>query len=1259
VFWKINTVVNLIVLYLPLFALFSQTPPLYFRHLTVEDGLSQSTVHVIYQDKNGFMWFGTDIGLNKYDGHKFTVYQYNALDTTTIASNFIVEIQEDSYGGLWIGNGYNGLNLFDRKKEIFTRYIYDSKNKGSISNNNIRSIFEDSRKNLWIGTSGGGLNLYNRKTNSFVHIKHDPKNPNSLGSDYISSIVEDKNGTLWLGSTEGVLCKFNPINNTFINYFLFEHYKADLFNTTFSTVYIDSENNVWFCSEIGIFMLDRKTNKFTHYRKGTTNKDLNVDAVSSIYELEKDIYLIATDHGGLNILNKRTGTFTYHLNNRYDETTISNNQLYSIYKSPDGIIWIGSFHGGVNIYDKKAIKFQQYKYIVNNQNFSNCCNSVLTICEDKDKNIWIGNDGQGIDIFNPRTRNVTHMYYNPNNKNSIRTNCITEIFKDSNNDLWIGTYLEGISKYNTKTKTFTHFKYNAADKTSIGGNNVWNIIEDKANNIWLGTIGSGADMYDTKTGIFTHYRYDVNNSNSISNNDVFKIFEDKQGIIWIGTRNGLNRLMRGKNSIKRYISDPKDDKSIFGTWIYDIYQDKKGNLWIGTELALNLYQPETNSFIHYTEKDGLNGNAILAILEDGKHNLWISTNKGLSKFNPTNKTFRNYDIADGLQGNEFNYTSYLYSSDGKMYFGGKNGFNVFNPDSIPDNKVIPPVYITGLSISNEQIETRAKNSVLKENINFTKTFELSYKQSVISFEFTALNYTNSNKNQHAYMLEGFDTQWNHIGNRHDATYTNLNPGRYTFRVKASNNDGVWNEKGTSVDVIIKPPFWKTTWFYIAEIFLIITLIYFFIVYKEKRLLHDKKTLQDSVKERTLQIEQQKEELEQHRNHLENLIVKRTEELIAAKEKAEESDRLKSAFLANMSHEIRTPMNAIIGFSNLLEDTSISDEERNEYISLINVNSESLLVLIEDILDLSLIEANQIIIRNEVFSINDLTDSIYNSFKMSNKKPNLDIKLVNTLKDDDLRLNTDKFRCKQILSNLMNNAYKFTDKGVIELGLSIKNEMIEFYVKDTGIGISEDDCSVVFDRFRKSEQGLTTKYRGAGLGLAISKRLAELMIGDLTVESRLGEGSTFYFTLPLEAISNINDLSVKISGINIDFKWNDKNILIVEDEKTNYLFLQKVLKKTNANIIWAENGKEAVNIYTAQNNFDIVLMDIKMPIMNGYEAAKAIKELNPNQIIIAQTAYAQPEDEYNMRKAGFNDYLSKPIKPDYLYSIIDKYLKQNS
>lgn len=1286
----------------------SQNPPLVFSHLSVEDGLSQSTINVIYQDKMGFMWFGTDLGLNKYDGSSFIVYQHTATDSNSIASSFITSIFEDSYGVFWIGNGSGGLNRFDRENEIFIKYNYRPNQQGLISSNNIRAIFEDSRKNLWIGTAGGGLNLYDRHSDSFLHFNSDSLAPFGIGSNFVSSIAEDKDGYLWLGSPEGILTKFDVNTKKGKSFKLFEHYRADLYNTNLDKIYIDSDNNIWFGTEIGLYYYNQKTAAFQHFIKGNTNRNLKVNAVASVLEMEKGLYLIATDHGGINIYNKNTESFTYHLHSRFEETSISNDQLNTIYRSPDGIIWIGSFRGGINVFDPKAIKFKQSGNLVEASESPNGQNSVLTICEDKDNNIWVGNDGQGIDIINPKDYKIRHLQTEENNLNSIPGNIVTELYRDRKDNIWIGTFLEGMSKFDWKTKRYTHFKHDVKKPESIGGNNIWTILEDSEGIFWIGIMGNGLDRFDERTNTFSHHRFDPLDPTSLIDNDVFKVFEDNSGQIWVGTRGGLCLLDKSNNTFTRLLSGDDVVNGLYGNWVYDIYQDSFGSLWVGTDQALNLFNPDNNTFEHFTESEGLIGNAVLSIIGDKKNNLWISTNKGLCRFSITERKFRNFDVADGLQSNEFNYTSAISSFDGKLYFGGKNGFNVFNPDSIADNPRIPPVYFTKLKVLNTLIGPRQNTTILSSNINFAKSIKLTYKQSVISLEFAALNYSNPQKNQYAYMLEGFDEDWNYIGNKHEVTYTNLDAGRYLLKVKGSNNDGIWNEKGASLQIIILPPWWKSWWFKTIFYFSLISMLLLIYFLRDAFFRHQQQKLMVLVKERTFQLEEvavrleekqeeinsqneelmaqrdeleksndilveqkmqileQNRELDNHRNRLESLVEDRTRELMEAKDKAEESDKLKSSFLANLSHEIRTPLNAILGFSSLLGEKDISDQEREEYNGIIHGSSNNLLDLVSDILDISKIEAGQMELSLTAVSLEALISDLVGIFEMFMKRDDIGLNKQVQLKvaiDDELlktKIITDNLRLTQVISNLVNNAIKFTKQGYIEVGCTkLRNdEMLEFYVKDTGIGIKDENLQLIFERFRKVEEDKSHLHRGTGLGLAISYQLVNLLGGSMHVTSTVGVGSVFYFTIPF--IKSETPYSTvqrnNVTAVTPDYK--KCSILVAEDDISNYNYIERLLIKANANVIHAVNGKQVLKLLQNHHDIKLILMDIKMPEMGGIETLHKIQKMSINIPVIAQTAYALADEVIKLKNEGFDEYISKPIHRENLYAIIDKLLNRD-
>ncbi|MFC2137575.1 two-component regulator propeller domain-containing protein [Bacteroidota bacterium] len=949
-------------------------------------------------------------------------------------------------------------------------------------------------------------------------------------------------------------------------------------------------------------------------------------------------------------------------------------------------------------------KFTHYKSFGQLNSLNN--NAVLCFAEDDNDNIYIGTDGGGINIFNKKERNFKYIQNIPGNISSISGNVITALCIDHNGIIWIGTYLKGLNSYNPKTGNIKRYVHNESDQKSISYNDIWYILEDSKHNLWIGTLGGGLNLFDRKTEEFIHFRHNPDIPNSLNDDYISTLFEDSNEILWIGTENGgVNSYNIEKRIFKAYQREPENPNSLGSNQVRSIYEDSRGNMWIGTEGGgLNLLNYEKDEIITYYETDGLPNNSIFSIIEDGNSNLWISTNKGICRFNhavvsPLNPDFRNYNLGDGLQSYEFSYNSSLKSKTGEIYFGGINGFNVFHPDSIRDNMNIPSVVLTDFKIYYESAQIGAENSPLEKHISKTEKLEISFKHNVFSFEFTALDMTVPENNKYAYMLEGFDEDWIYIGNNRTATFTNLDPGDYIFHVKASNNDGIWNEEGTSIIVKIKPPYWKTFWFRILLFLLVAGLLYMIYIIRVTTLKQQRQLLKKKVEDRTVElvdlnsvleerntkIEEQSaellkqkqdlldanlelkeskkeiqlrnEELSKHRNHLEDLIRIRTDELNEAKEKAEEADRLKMAFLSNMSHEIRTPMNAIIGFSSLLKDDAVSDEDKYEFIKQININGESLLVLIDDILDLSKIEANQLQLRNESFNLNSFIDEIYKNWSsLHEKKDKLEIKIKNDLANKDINIYSDKHKIRQILLNLLDNAFKFTEKGYIEFGIELPDDnQVLFYVKDTGIGISKEIVDVVFDRFYKGESQARKLYRGTGLGLAISKRLAELLGGDLWVDSELGKGTTFYLKI---LINEFNQVDIAVSKTEekseISDDFSGKSILIVEDEENNYIFLKAVLKRTNADVIWAPDGKFALNLCKT-NDFDLILMDIKMPVMDGYEATKRIKQFKPEQLVVAQTAFARADEEESIRKSGFDDYLSKPIKPDVLINLIRKYL----
>ncbi|MDA3894500.1 MAG: ATP-binding protein [Salinivirgaceae bacterium] len=1234
---------------------FAQNLDYEFEHLTVNDGLAQSTIYCILKDKNGFIWFGTENALNKYDGYEFTVYQHNDSDTTSYGGYSSNNMLEDSKGNFWIGTSY-GLNLFNREKETFTIYRYNEEDTNTISSNFIGCIFEDKNHNFWIGTLGGGLNLFQKETNSFKRFIHDSLNVNSIGSNYISSIVEDEKGNLWMANNKGDLIYFNQKNEKFTNKKYDKNFSGQLDVQIYGKITLDSKGNLWIGTENGLYIYNISTDKCKRITTESSNNSINSNAITSILEYKEGEYWIGTDHGGINIFDSKTNTFSYLQNKPNDNTSLSNNQVYTIYKDDDSNLWVGNYNGGVNVIYKNKNKFEVFEpnpYDTNSLSFS----SVIGLHEDRQGKIWIATDGGGLDLFNPKNKTFKHFRHNSNDKNSISSNVVTCIYEDKSGTVWIGTYLAGLNMFDRENNKFIHYKQNIENETSIVHNTVWNIIEDANNNLWIGT-SDGLDLFDRKTQLFKHFKNDPQNSYSISANNITTFFEDSKQNLWIGTAFGLNKFDQASQKFIRFTSNPEDSTSLINDFISSIYEDSKGNLWIATSGGLSLMNKHNNTFTNFTKTDGLPDNIIVSILEDSHSNLWLGTKQGLSKFNYQSKTFINYDEKDGLPSNEFNLRAYVKSSTGQFYFGTPSGLVSFFPDKIVQNKHIPKMAFTEFTIFNKPVEIGAENSPLKKHINYSDSIVLSYKQSVFTIKYAALNFINSEKNQYAYKLVGFDNDWNYVGAERKATYTNLDPGEYTFKVKGANNDGYWNLEGISLKIIITPPFWEIWWFRLIIVTLILGSFFLFYRIKIKRIEAQKTFLEQKVSERTY-------ELENHKNNLESTVKTRTAELVKAKERAEESDKLKSAFLANMSHEIRTPMNAIVGFSNLLAGV-ISDKAPRNYLDSIRSSTKSLLKLINDILDLSEIEAGKIELQNdwiETFSFFEDFRLFYNK-KISESNLDFQIHLQNDL---PASLFIDESRVRQLLDNIINNAIKFTTKGYVKLNVTCENkkerdeghEVIDLclVIEDSGIGMEKKFQQRLFESFSQHEEKNTRKYSGTGLGCTITMKIIQLMSGTIEVFSEIGKGTKFTIVIPNILVSHSAILKKEIEEIDMATIVFDKaKLLIVDDTPFNHDYIEGILKDTKLEIRNAENGKEAYEIALAIIP-DLIITDIKMSILNGFELLEKVKS---NDIlkaipIIALSSQAMKKDQILIQQSGFSGYLLKPFRIEELYAELIKYL----
>ena len=833
-------------------SLLAQNNDLKYKRISIEQGLSQTTVYCIFQDAKGFMWFGTRDGLNKYDGYEFTVYKHERADSNSLSNNSVRAICEDASGTLWIGTE-GGLNRFDHSTEKFIHFKNNPEDPNSISHNNIRTILTNQSGTLWIGTAGGGINKMDSSNSTFTSYQNDPGNPNSLSGDLIYTMCENKKGMLWIGTVGGGLNLFDPKTESF------KHYKNDpgnpksLSDNSVNTVFEDSNKTLWVGTRNGgLNKFIPSDDHFIQYKKNPS--DLNTlihNNVNAICEGEPGILWIGTYGGGISRMSSEgvhKGIFRNYQHDPNDPYSLGHNLIRSIYKDQSGIIWIGTSEAGINKYDRKKRKFSliERKNDVPN---SLSAPSVSSIYKDKKDILWVGTYGGGLnralypsnalteqDKMGSPSPGFQHFRHDPNDPKSLGHDVVYSIYEDRSGMMWLGTLDSGLHQFLPdsdlsktaieKNGAFTKYIHDPNNPKSLSNDRVMSIYED-ANEagqiLWIGTYG-GLNRFDRTNGTFTHFRHDPADATSLSDDRVNTIYEDQSDNLWIGTRRGgLNKFDRKSNVFIRY-QQTDHPNSLSHNEINAIHESRKeaGVLWIGTLGGLNKFMVKQETFIHYGEQEGLVNTGITGILEDDQGQLWISTLNGVSKFDPQKENFKNYDVDDGLQSNEFNLGAYYKSNDGKMYFGGINGLNTFYPDSIKESQHIPPILITAF---------KTFDKIVKKDIPPNDEITLSYKDKYLTFEFVALDFSNSDKNQYAYKMEGFDEEWIYAGTRRLATYTNLDPGSYTFNVKGSNSDGVWNEVGTSITILITPPWWETWWAYALYAFLLAGSIYAYLQYK--------------------------------------------------------------------------------------------------------------------------------------------------------------------------------------------------------------------------------------------------------------------------------------------------------------------------------------------------------------------------------------------------------------------------------------------
>nr|WP_242457821.1 hybrid sensor histidine kinase/response regulator transcription factor [Pedobacter sp. BS3] len=1175
----------------------------------------------ILQDKKGYLWFGTRDGLNKFDGNKFIVYKHILSDPESLSNNNIHAIYEDSYGNLWIGTQI-GLNKYNPKTDKFIRYKH-SDGQNNITDNIIRGIMQINNNLLWAATNNGIIQI-NIKTNEIKRIKHQSNNSNSLSDDKTRYFLKTRDNNIWICSTRYIDI-YNPNNKTFrhLNY---PEENNNIHLNDLPTLYVDQKNTIWLGYEQGLALYDNQTRSFVDFKfKG--EKAITTAVRSICEDLSGNLWI--GSYSGLYILNPEHSELKHLVHDDNNSNSLSQNSIYKIIRDSRGDMWLGTWADGLNYYnrDNEAFKTISFGNTDNKLNYR----VVSGMAEDLNGNLWIGTEGGGLNFYNRKTQRLTYYKNDPNNSNSLSANNVKSVIIDHNQNIWIGIHDGGLNFLNPGKKPFEFKKidFPKASNVPLKEYKVLTLLEDKNGNIWIGTLTGGLIFYDVRQQLLSKIDKDIKSIMSI-------VQTEDPDILLIGGDSGLETV-NIHTKTRNKITLKKTSKDNPPPYVNCIFVDNFNNYWVGTEgEGVYMYDPKHRKTKTYGIKEGLPNDIIYGILADNNGNIWISTNNGISRLNVESNSIKNYNQFDGLQGNEFNYGSFFKTRDKKLFFGGTNGLTYFNPNDIRKNAFVPQIDITNIEVNNTPY-TKITDSV--------STITLNYNENNFSIDFTALSYMHPEKNEFAYILEGNDKKWNYVGTQRKAVYTNIKAGNYVFKVKGTNNDGVWNETGDAIHIKVLPAPWRTWWAYLIYL----TVCGGIFLYIRKLIL--------------LRIKERKE-----------------------KEKSEQINQLRLQLFTDVSHDFRTPLTLIIGPLEKMIRENLGNSYIRQQHEIMLKNARMLLQLVNQILDFRKSESGKLTLQASKNNIVLFTKEIKRSFDALAEKKNIKYQLITN--HENIQVWFDKPKLKNILFNLLSNAFKFSDDDsevTITISTTSKkiNSKLVNYVKisvvNFGSVIPEEHIHLIFDQFYQLDN--KKKSLGSGIGLSLTKRLVELHKGKITAKSSEAKGTRFSILLRLgnehlsagecinepefvdednvfqidTASDNQPETGQSISSVNT-YREDIQSLLIVEDNADLQRFIKEIFID-KYNVFVAGNGEQAITI-AHQNAIDLIISDIQMPVMDGFELCHHIKTTLltshiPVILLTAKTSSIHQEKGYY---TGADAYITKPFNASILEIRVDNLLK---
>lgn len=1208
-----------------------------FRHIQVKDGLSHSQINHIYKDSKGFMWFATASGLNRYDGYSFKVFNYNKADSLSLPESFIDHIQEDADGNLWIHTGRRSYVLYNPEKENFINNMQPVFSKMGI-HGSPSCIYIDSLKNICSYVETQGVYQYKRDTGTLIHSP--VGGPGGISNEKVCDIAENTEGILLMYDNGLIECISRENGKVIWQ----ENYIAQRLSQKYHkfSMFIDGDGDVWIYSKdstgMWVYYPGKKQWEFIN-SSSTSPYRLSSNIIYDVKQDKNGLIWVGTDHGGINIINKNLRTVNYLVHNAFDERSVVQNTINCLYCDDLGIVWVGTHKKGLSYYSESIFKFD-IDHLSNYNTIRGFTPDVNTLAEDRNGNLWIGTNSNGV-ICLDSYRNPQKIFRKNDKPQAISADIIVSMLISRNGNLWIGTYLEGLNCFDGNK--FTHYRHQPGNPNSLLNNNVWALAEDEQGILWIGTLGNGLQSLNQQTGEIKSYSPA---GSDFAADFISSICISKDGKLYIGTATGLVIFDPKTEQFERLQGNRSGTQSFSHLNINQVYEDSRGLLWIATHTGLNIYDRRKDEIKVPDHTDGLAYKTIHAIVEDNNKNIWITTSTGVTNiivsFDPQNNIYNytgyNYNELDGLQSHEFNLRSILKTQKGLILMGGANGLNIFNPEQIKYNRIVPKVTFTGLQLFNEEVKIDSLydgNRILTESISKTEKVKLKYKQNVFSVSFSSMNYILPEKTTYQYILKGFNQDWlTADGNK--ITYTNLAPGKYTLEVRAINSDGFAADKTAAMDIVVMPPFWASVWAYCLYILLILGILFF-------------------ARHQLLKSERSKYK------------IKQVEQEAAQKH---ELDDMKLRFFTNISHELRTPLTLIISpLENLIATTE--DEQKKQKLQMVHRNAIRLLTMVNQLLDFrkSDVKGHQLNL-SQGGDIIQFIRNISASFVEYSEKNNVHLTFFSSVPELTMAFDEDKI--SKIIMNLLSNAFKFTaGGGRVDVAIDLlpreenTQEMLEIKVSDTGIGIDDKDKELIFERFYQVQQRDHHKLGGSGVGLHLVKEFVQLHGGKVTVCDNVVQGSVFIVTLPVNAVTQpatttplpeTPDAEEQEDILPAELHNGHPVILIIDDSNDFRLFMKESLK-TEFTVKEAVNGTEAWEIIPNLQP-DIIISDVMMPGMDGIELCKLIKtDIRTSHIpLILLTARSAEEQKREGLMTGADDYITKPFNFDILLLRIRKLLQ---